>query len=404
MSDRPAPTVSQRISRRELLKIAADEGQVVCCNECSRALDRDGRCTACEPRQSDYPGNQNSPSAPELPIRDIALVAEKVRAAGAPRWLLRSIWPWDAYGVLAAEDKAGKTWGILDLGVSVVTGTPWLNHFPVDKPGAALLFVGEGGERAIIRRLAAIIEDRGGNMEDLDGLRICTRAPHLSKREHLEAVRRELEEHPASLVALDPFYLSGRGAKQSDLFDMGSLLEEVQAIAQEAGSALVISHHWNQTGQGPAWKRISGAGPSAWGRVVGSGEVERRAKEADGSSIVQVLWEFIGGEIPDTRFRMRRRVRATDPADLASPLIYSVEVSEDLPDEQDGLTRTQRRVRQALSDGPPGQTYREIGDALAADGQGKPLRRTTILEACKVLAGLNLADSDDEVPVRWWRT
>jgi hypothetical protein len=341
------------------------------------------------------------PSA--LNIRDAADLVQAVREAGDARWLIEPLWPADAYGVLAAEDKAGKTWAVLDLAVSTVTGTPWLDYFPHRHPGPALIFVGEGGDRSIVRRLTAIIEDRGGDLGDLDGLRICTRIPHLSNEEHLNLVRRELEEHPARLVAVDPFYLSGRGAKQSDLFDMGSLLEEIQAIAQEAGSALLISHHWNQTGQGPAWKRISGAGPSAWGRVVGSGEVERRAKEADGSSVVQVLWEFIGGEIPDSRFRMRRRIRATDPADLSSPLVYSVEVAEDAPTENDGLTRTQRRVRAVLPEGPPGATYQELGDALASDGQGRPLRRTTIGDACRFLADLGLADSDEDTPVRWWR-
>jgi hypothetical protein len=34
----------------------------------------------------------------------------------------------------------------------------------------------------------------------------------------------------------------------------------------------------------------------------------------------------IGGEIADTRFRIRRRVRSDDPADLGAPLSYSVEV------------------------------------------------------------------------------
>ncbi len=36
--------------------------------------------------------------------------------------------------------------------------------------------------------------------------------------------------------------------------------------------------------------------------------------------------ELIGGEIADTRFRIRRRVRPDDPADLGAPLSYAVEV------------------------------------------------------------------------------
>jgi len=47
--------------------------------------------------------------------------------------------------MLAAEFKAGKTWAITDLAVSVASGTPWLGIFPVDAPGPVLLFAGEGG-------------------------------------------------------------------------------------------------------------------------------------------------------------------------------------------------------------------------------------------------------------------
>jgi hypothetical protein len=58
--------------------------------------------------------------------------------------------------VFAAEDKAGKTWAMLDLACSVAAGVPWLGHFPCPSSGPVLVFLGEGGERAMVRRLAAI--------------------------------------------------------------------------------------------------------------------------------------------------------------------------------------------------------------------------------------------------------
>ena len=57
-------------------------------------------------------------------IEDLAEVIARVDAAGPPAWLIEGLWPADAYGVLAAEDKAGKTWAALDLGVSVAAGHP----------------------------------------------------------------------------------------------------------------------------------------------------------------------------------------------------------------------------------------------------------------------------------------
>jgi hypothetical protein len=66
--------------------------------------------------------------------------------------------------------------------------------------------------------------------------------------------------------------------------------------------------------------------------------------------------EGIGGEIADTRFRIRRRVRAEDPSDLAAPLSYSVEVLAD-EDDQDldpaaaALSKSRQWVLTALRAG-----------------------------------------------------
>lgn len=68
----------------------------------------------------------------------------------------------------------------------------------------------------------------------------------------------------------------------------------MQLVCQSARCALVIVHHWNKTGEGKGAKRMSGAGPGEWGRVLVSVAV-------------------------------RRRVWSDDPADLSSKLHYDLE-------------------------------------------------------------------------------
>jgi hypothetical protein len=51
--------------------------------------------------------------------------------------------------------------------------------------------------------------------------------------------------------------------------------------------------------------------------------------------MVLLGFEVIGGEIADTRFRIRRRVRADDPAVLGALLSYAVEVLAADDDDQD---------------------------------------------------------------------
>jgi hypothetical protein len=120
----------------------------------------------------------------------------------------------------------------------------------------------------------------------------------------------------------DPLYLAAPAGKGADLYAMGEALYAIQSLCQEAGAALVITTHCNKTGEGRGAKRFTGVGPGAWGRVLGSADVERRTTEPGGASDVQLRWEFIGGEIADAGFRMRRRVWAEDPENLDSELHY----------------------------------------------------------------------------------
>jgi len=323
--------------------------------------------------------------------------------AGPPRWLIQELWPADAYGVLAAEDKAGKTWAQLDLAVSVAAGVPWLGHFVCPYPGQVVLLLGEGGRRAMVRRLRAVVEHKRLDAVSLP-IRMCYRVPQLRSSEDLAVITAELARAPTRLVVLDPLYLAVGGAKGSDLYEMGAALAAIQGVCQDAGAALVVVTHWNKTGEGRGAKRISGVGPGAWGRVLGSAAVDQRRTEPDGTSNVVLAFDFTGGELADTSFRLRRRVRATDPADLGSRLSYGVEVLEPTRPPGDPLGPAARRVLEALRRGGELLSGQQIGDLVADDGQGKPLKQSTIKHQLQELERLGLAEGTEPTPglARYW--
>jgi AAA domain len=336
-----------------------------------------------------------------LLVEDLAAVLARVQAAGPPAWLVEGVWPRDAYGVFAAEDKAGKTWAILDLACSVAAGVPWLGHFLCPPSGPVLVFLGEGGERAMVRRLRAICAHKQLDLEELAArrlLRLCFRVPKLTSGEELQAVAGELHAHPAALVILDPLYLAVAGAATgADLYAMGAVLSGIQGVCQHAGAALVVVTHWNKTGEGRGAKRISGVGPGAWGRVLASAGVAHRTTGPDGSSTVVLAVDVIGGELADLTFRVRRTVRAENPGDLASPLHYAVEVLPDDPDDLEGaagdLKPSRRWVLQALRAGGAVQSVAQLGDRTAADGH--QLKARTIQEALLDLEATGLAAGTD---------
>jgi hypothetical protein len=356
-------------------------------------------------------GRRPALPAAELAISSYGQVAARVAAAGEPRWLIQGLWPADAYGVLAAQEKAGKTWAALDLAVSVAAGRPWLDHFACPSPGPVLVFLGEGGERATVRRIEAIATAKGIDPDQLaDQLRLCFRVPRLAAPGaggELAAIQAELEAHPAALVVLDPLYLAAAGASGSNLYDMGAVLQAIQGVCQAAGCALLVVTHWNKTGDGRGADRISGAGPAAWARVICSVSIHYRGSDPDGASAVVLGAELIGGEIADTCFRIRRRVRADDPADLGAPLSYAVEVlaaddDQDLDPAAAALSKSRQWVLTALRAGGDLQTVKQLGDRLAQAGH--PLKPRTIQLALGELeeAGLAAGSEEGSGRARYW--
>jgi hypothetical protein len=342
--------------------------------------------------------DRNGAAFDPLPIEDLAGLLVRVDEAGTPKFLVRHVMAVGDYGMFAAEFKAGKTWAMTDLGVSVASGTPWLDIFDIETKGPVLFFAGEGGPRKIARRFRAVCESRGIDPADLP-IRICVRVPHLTSEAAMLLVEQEIEQHRPVLVIIDPFYLAARGARGSDLYEMGSHLEGIQLLCQRYESALLIAHHWNKTGEGKGAKRMSGAGPDAWGRVLISAAVVSRDADRDtqGSSVVLDL-DFQGDEIAEMTTRIRRRVWTDEPGDLGSAMHYEVTKleSNEFPDDPShlGLRPAAIRVLNVIVTTDEWWTVRTIGDALAEDETGRAvLKQRTIQEALKQLVAAELVET-----------
>lgn len=331
------------------------------------------------------PVEERTPPLDPLPVEDLADLLDRVTNAPVPRYLVRPIIAAGDHGMFAAEFKAGKTWALTDMAVSVASATPWLGIFEIEAPGPVLVFAGEGGARKIARRFRAVCDSRRIDPSTLP-VRICLRVPHLTNDAAMLFVEGEIAGHHPALVIVDPLYLAARGARGSDLYEMGAHLERIQVVCQRHGAALVLSHHWNKTGEGRGAKRMTGAGPDAWGRVLISAAVVSRHTDptTQATSVVLDL-DVQGDEVAESTTRIRRRVWADDPNDLASALHYEVErLDVDFrTDESDGLTPSARRVLAVLEKADDWTTVSTIGDRLADDGQ--PLKVRTIQAALAAL-------------------
>jgi hypothetical protein len=305
------------------------------------------------------------------------------------RWLLRGLWPELDYGVHGGSAKAQKTWNVVDLALSVASGTPWLGLVDVEAPGPVLMFAGEGGEANLVRRLRAVGQDLP--IEDLP-IRICTRAPHLSDVAHLGLMADELEAHRPTLVTIDPLYLSARGAKLGDLYAMGAVLEGPQRLCQVAGAALLVATHHNR-GEGRGASRLTGAGPAEWGRVlVNATVISRRRNVETGETTVITELDAIGGEIADSTIRVTRRICP----ELGAALYYSVDACWVQEGTGEDLSPAAQKILEVLRhQAGTWLSAQAVGDAVKAMF-GHGLSRPTISKGCAALVTAGLADELSE--------
>jgi hypothetical protein len=186
------------------------------------------------------------------------------------------------------------------------------------------------------------------------------------------------------------------------LVEVGAALRELQLICQRHGAALVLTHHWNQTGTGSGPMRLSGAGMAEWGRVLVTAEVITR-KDSDSASTVVLRISATGDETADVAIEVRRETGiAGDTHDLSAPMTYRVEQIS-VPAEVGQYSTCADCVRAVLLQ-RPGETLtcHEIGDITAS--WGKPFQKRTLLDALSKLVeqeGLKHIENPSRAGDRW---
>jgi hypothetical protein len=187
------------------------------------------------------------------------------------------------------------------------------------------------------------------------------------------------------------------GANGADLYAMGRLLERPQHIADRVGASLLVVTHYNRARDLRGAARITGAGPAEWGRVLISTQVVSRRTDPDTrESTVIVELDVQGGEVPDQTIRVRRTVRAVDPDDLDSPLVYRTDEPGGAPEDHPqvpGLPPATAKVLAVLEAQPDHvpADVQVIGDWIAQK-YGGGLKRPTISKALTELSDRGLVD------------
>jgi replicative DNA helicase len=243
------------------------------------------------------------PAAAAAPAYDPGFLTSAQFAAAEYRleWLVKGLLVRSLPAVLGGPKKALKTSLLVDLALSLGTGSPFLGKFAVPQALPVALISGESGQPTLQDTARRVAAARGLRLADA-GVLWGFRLPQLTNPAHLAALSQSLRHHGVKVLAVDPLYLcllagaGNAGPQASNVYQMGPLLLAVAEACQEADCSLILAHHFKLTRPDPYGEPqlddLAFAGVQEFARqwvLVG-----RRAKYQEGSGKHE-LWLSAGG-------------------------------------------------------------------------------------------------------------
>ncbi|MCU0293799.1 MAG: AAA family ATPase [Thermoanaerobaculaceae bacterium] len=199
---------------------------------------------------------------PAFPTTHVAQIPDKADSA---RWLVHSIWPESAVGLLFGAPKLGKTWLSLDLALSVSSGTSCLDAFTVERPGPALVYLAEDSLQSARARVEGLCRHRGIGLHRADLHFITAPSLRLDHEDDSHRLLATVEKLQPRLLLLDPF-VRLHGQDENDSGAVSAILASLRQLQRDRNVAICLVHHTRKTGGGPQGYALRGSGDLyAWG-------------------------------------------------------------------------------------------------------------------------------------------
>jgi hypothetical protein len=294
---------------------------------------------------------------------------------GPTPWLVEGLIVDQALTAGVGKWKTTKSWAMLEIGVSIATGTPAFGQAAIPEAGPVVYVIEESGKRALWRRLDALCRGRAIRPDELRD-RLLLAPNQRVKLDEPEWQARLLEHglktRPRAFI-FDPLArMKDSRREENEQTGMAPVIEFLRVLRDETGAAPLFVHH---TGHQGDHMRGTSDLESVWEsrlkfeRDGESGIVtvkaDHREEESGASIVYQLDWHH------DTR---TMRLRSTVPP-LAERVIdylrdHGPERSEVIAKAIETRRRDVDRTLATLEDA--GTTHN--GPSGRRDKTGRPIR------------------------------
>ena len=196
--------------------------------------------------------------APPLPVVRASEIETPIHRQS---WLIDRLWTHQAVGVIGGSPKCGKTWLALEMAVSVASGRPCFDTFPVASPGPVLLYAAEDSAMTLRSRLETLARLHKIDFDRLNVHVITIDSLRLDHPEHQDRLESTLHAYKPALLVLDPL-VRVHGIDENVAGQVASLLGYLRSLQKNAGTAIALVHHVrkNASPTGNAGYSLRGSG------------------------------------------------------------------------------------------------------------------------------------------------
>lgn len=317
--------------------------------------------------------------------------------------------------ICAAPKKSLKTNIMIDLTLSLSSGSKFLNEFHVPREYTTALISGESGRATIQETARRIARSKPWKwLKDYPRALWGFDLPVFNDDKSMLALKRFIRRNRVEVLTVDPAYLSiAVGDDAGNLFKMGQALLPFSKLTSDEGVTPIIVHHFTKAGatsnEPPEMESISWSGFQEWMRQWLL--LSRRSKYNPDQPGHHELWMVAGGSGGhslakaldiDEGHRDDPSGRRWDVsiASIGEAVSAKAEAAETVKEQRLEAKATRQRerdvekLRQRLKEHPNGLTFTELRtlaiskderlhDALKVLKDGKEIEECEITKANK---------------------
>ncbi len=157
-------------------------------------------------------------------------------------WMIESMWSRAAVGIIGGSPKSCKSWLGLDMALSVASGTPCLDTFPIDDTGPAIVYLAEDALPMVRARVECLCRHRHLDIQRIQLHAITSPSLRLDSTSDQESLKLTLAAFKPRLLLLDPLVRMHR-LDENSAADISLLLGFLRECQRTFDCAIILVHH-----------------------------------------------------------------------------------------------------------------------------------------------------------------